>query len=142
MSAGRPTGLFPHGSLEKNGANPMSIGVQPEPAGVTDEHLARRYRPMEQLFNVGVFGLFAVLWVAFAVGLIWSQGSLDQTWESIRGLPIVVQAVVWLLFLPVVAGLWVWESTWPVIVRLVLVAGIGFWNLYIFFPRSMAAVRP
>jgi hypothetical protein len=97
---------------------------------------------MEQLFNVGVFGLFAVLWVAFAAGLIWSQGSLDQTWEWIRGLPLVIQAVVWLLFLPVVAGLWVWESTWPVIVRLVLVAGIGFWNLYIFFPRSIAAVRP
>lgn len=121
----------------------MAIRVQAEPAVVPGEnHSSRRHRPMEQLFNVGVFGLFAILWVAFAAGLIWSQGSLDQTWEWIRGLPLVIQAVVWLLFLPVVAGLWVWESTWPVIVRLVLVAGIGFWNLYIFFPRSIAAVRP
>jgi hypothetical protein len=33
-----------------------------------------------------------------------------------------------------VLGLWIWESAWPVIVRLVLVAGIGFWNVYLFFP--------
>jgi hypothetical protein len=92
---------------------------------------------MESVFNVAVFLLFAALWVGFAAALIWSQGSLDQTWEWIRGQHIVVQGVVWLLFLPVVAGLWVWETSWPLIARLVLVAGLGFANVVAFFPRDL-----
>lgn len=96
---------------------------------------------MELMFNVGVFALFAVLWTGFAVALIWGQGSLDQTWQWIQGLPWIVQAVVWLLFLPVVAGLWVWESTWPLIVRVGLVASLGFFNLYVFLPRGLTAGR-
>lgn len=99
----------------------------------------RRKSRMEALFNVSVFVLFAVLWAVFAAALIWNRGSLDQTWAWISGLPLIVQGVVWLLFLPVVAGLWVWETTWPLVMRLVVVGGLGFVNLYLFFPK--AAVR-
>jgi hypothetical protein len=96
---------------------------------------------MESLFNVSVFLVFAALWAAFAAALIWSQGSLDQTWEWIRGLPLIIQGMVWLLFLPVVAGLWVWETSWPLLARLVVVAGLGFANLVAFFPRTVLGVR-
>lgn len=89
---------------------------------------------MESAFNVFVFLLFAALWVGFAWALIASQGSLDAAWHWIRSQPLIVQGVVWLLFLPVVAGLWIWESAWPAVVRLVLVFGVGFFNLYLFFP--------
>jgi hypothetical protein len=85
------------------------------------------------------FIVFLVLWAAFGAAIIWSQGSLDATWEWVRSLPMIVQAVVWLLFLPVVVGLWVWETAWPLIVRLVLVAGLAAWNLIIFLPRAAAA---
>ena len=91
---------------------------------------------MEPIFNVAVFLLFAVLWAAFAVALVWSQGSLDRTWEWIRSLPLILQGVVWLLFLPVVAGLWIWETSWPLVVRLVLVAGLAFANIMAFLPRT------
>jgi hypothetical protein len=88
------------------------------------------------LAETGVlFALFAVIWIAFAVALVWSQGSLDAAWQSIRSLPLVVQGVVWLLFLPVMLGLWIWETTWPLIVRLPLVVGIAGWNLLVFLPR-------
>ena len=90
--------------------------------------------PMESAFNIFVFLLFAALWIGFAYALITSQGSLDAAWQWIRSLPLILQAVVWLLFLPVVAGLWIWESDWSVAVRLLLVAGIGVANVYIFFP--------
>jgi len=83
-----------------------------------------------------LFAIFALIWIAFAAGLVWSQGSVDQAWQSIRDLPLIVQAVVWVLFLPVIVGLWVWETTWPLIVRLVLVVGIAGWNLVIFLPRA------
>jgi ABC-type amino acid transport system permease subunit len=89
-----------------------------------------------------LFAIFAVLWVAFGVALIWSQGSLDQTWATIRGLPLLVQIGAWLLFLPVMAGLWIWETTWPLIVRVLLIVGIAGWNLLVFLPRALQAARP
>jgi hypothetical protein len=89
-----------------------------------------------------LFALFAIIWIAFAVGLVWSQGSLDAAWAALRGLPLIVQAVVWLLFLPVTAGLWIWETTWPFVLRLILVAGLAGWNLLVFLPRAATAAKP
>jgi len=89
---------------------------------------------METAFNIVVFVVFAALWVGFAYALISSQGSLDAAWRWITSLPIVLQVGVWILFLPVVLGLWIWESGWPWALRLILVAGIGFWNVWLFFP--------
>jgi ABC-type amino acid transport system permease subunit len=86
-----------------------------------------------------LFGIFAVIWVAFAAGLIFSQGSVDQAWQTIRDLPLIVQIVVWILFLPVMIGLWIWETTWPLIVRLVLVVGVAGWNLFMFLPKALQA---
>jgi hypothetical protein len=85
------------------------------------------------------FVIFGLLWVAFAVGLIWSQGSIDGAWDWLRGLPWIVQGIVWLLFLPVTIGLWIWETSWPLVLRLVLVAGLAGWSLLIFFPKAATA---
>jgi hypothetical protein len=89
-----------------------------------------------------LFAVFLVVWIAFGTALVISQGSLDQAWATVRGLPLVVQAVVWVLFMPVMVGLWVWETSWPLIVRLVLVAGVAGWNLLVFLPRALQAGRP
>jgi phosphatidylserine synthase len=88
-----------------------------------------------------LFAIFAVMWAAVVAGLVLSQGTVDQTWETIRGLPIVVQAVVWLLFLPVMAGLLIWESAWPLVVRIVLVASLAGWNLLVLLPKAAQTVR-
>ena len=97
---------------------------------------------MEALFDVGVFVLFGALWLAFAAALIWSQGSLDQTWTWLRSLPVILQAVVWLLLLPVTAGLWAWETSWPIAIRLLAVGGLAFVNIALFFPRAVFAPQP
>jgi hypothetical protein len=95
------------------------------------------------LAETGVlFAVFAVAWVAFGAALICSQGSLGATWQWVRGLPLIVQGIVWLLFLPVMFGLWVWETTWPLILRLVLIVGVAGWNLIVFLPRALQAGRP
>ena len=115
----------------------------------------RRKGPMEQVIgtlasgmgnsvawmaeNGILFAIFAVIWVAFAAGLIFSQGSVDQAWQTIRDLPLIIQIVVWVLFLPVMIGLWIWETSWPLIVRLVLVIGVAGWNLLMFLPRALQA---
>lgn len=120
--------------------------------------VGRRKNPVEQIIetvasglgnSVGflaetgiLFAIFAVLWVAFGAALIWSQGSLDAAWHWVRSLPLIMQGVVWLLFLPVMIGLWVWETSWPLVLRLMVVAGVAGWNLIIFLPRALQAARP
>jgi hypothetical protein len=134
--------------------------VQPEIDHASAEEVgsARRKGLMEQVIDTLASGLgnsvgwlaengvlfivFAAIWVAFGAGLLMSQGSIDQAWQAIRDLPLIVQVFVWLLFLPVMIGLWVWETTWPLILRLVLVFGIAGWNLLIFLPRGFQAARP
>jgi len=86
--------------------------------------------------HVLLFAVFAIVWALFAIGLVTSQGSLDQAWTAIRGFPLIVQLVVWLLFLPVMIGLWVWETAWPLVIRLILVVGVAGWNLLVFLPRA------
>ena len=89
-----------------------------------------------------LFGVFALLWLAVAAGLVANPGAVHDAYETVRGLPIVVQAFVWLLFLPVMAGLWIWETTWPAVVRLALLIGLAGWNLLVFLPRAATAAKP
>ena len=93
----------------------------------------------EMAFNIFVFTVFTLLWLAFAVALFFKREMLENIWRSIRGLPLLVQFLIWMLFLPVVLGLWIWQSSWPLWLRLVLVAGLAWWNVYVFFPRPPVA---
>jgi len=88
------------------------------------------------LASGALFVLFAALWLAFGAGLLLDPGAVDATWEWIRGLPLLLQGVAALLFLPVVVALLAWETAWPLVVRLVLVVGLAGWSLAIFLPRA------
>ena len=95
------------------------------------------------LAETGVlFAVFALLWIGFGVALAWSHGSLDAAWTWTRSLPLLLQGVIWLLFLPVMLGLWIWETTWPLALRLALVLGVAGWNLLVLLPRALTAARP
>jgi hypothetical protein len=87
--------------------------------------------------NGVLFVLFAIIWIAFGVAIVWSQGSIDQVWETIRAWPLIVQIAAWLLLLPVMVGLWIWETSWPLVVRLALVLGVAGWNLLVFLPKAL-----
>jgi ABC-type amino acid transport system permease subunit len=89
-----------------------------------------------------LFAIFALIWVGFGAALVLSQGSVDQAWQAIRALPLIVQLIVWVLFLPVMVGLWAWETTWPLLVRLLVVIGVAGWNLLVFLPKSLQGGRP
>jgi hypothetical protein len=97
---------------------------------------------MDGLINVTAFTILAALWFAFAVALVGSRSSLDATWRSVGVLPVPVRGAIWLLALPVMVGLAVWEGawrtrSWPVIVRLLVVAGLALATLNVFFPRGI-----
>ena len=73
--------------------------------------------------------IFAMLWVGFAIAQVVNREWLDLLWNWVRALPSVVEIIVWVLFLPIMAGLWIWESSWPALVRLLAFAGIVVWTL-------------
>jgi hypothetical protein len=88
------------------------------------------------VFNVVVWLLFTVLWVALVGALAFSPATLDEVWQAARRPAILIQAVVWLLFLPIMAGLWIWQRPWAAAIRLMLLLAIAVWNVFLFFPRS------
>ena len=79
--------------------------------------------------------LFAALWLGFGALLVADTSAVDEAWRSIGGLPLPILGFAWLLFLPPMAGLWVWTTSWPLAIRLILIAGLAGWNLLVFIPR-------
>lgn len=91
------------------------------------------------LVRTGIlFFVFMALWLAFVAALALNPAGLDAAWATITGLPLPLQALAWLLFLPLVAGLWLWSTDWPVVVRVVLILALAGWNLLAFIPRREA----
>jgi hypothetical protein len=73
--------------------------------------------------------IFAILWVGFAIAMVVNPERLDHLWSWVQALPRVAEIIVWVLFLPIVVGLWIWESSWSVLVRLLAFGGIIVWTL-------------
>ena len=92
------------------------------------------------LVRTGILWLaFAGLWAALLLALVASPGALDDVWQAIGRLPLVGQALLWLLFLPLTAGLWTWSTDWPLVARVGVVLALAAWNLVVFLPRREAA---
>jgi len=91
--------------------------------------VSRKVNRAETVLTVWAALVFAILWIGFAVALIWNQGKLDDLWQWLRDLPPALELVLWVLFLPIAVGLWVWQSTWAQIVRLAALAGIVAWTV-------------
>jgi hypothetical protein len=73
--------------------------------------------------------IFAMLWVGFAFALVVNREWLDLLWNWVRALPSVAEIIVWVFILPIMVGLWIWESSWPALVSLLAFAGIVVWTL-------------
>jgi hypothetical protein len=84
-----------------------------------------------------MLAVFALAWLAFGVALARRPGRLDDAWRRIRSTPLVVQGLAWLLFLPVLAGLWAWRTSWPRAARLTIVVSLAAWNLLVLLPATV-----
>jgi hypothetical protein len=102
----------------------------------TNVTISKEKSDMNMIISLGAFAILTLLWLGFAAALVFNQALLDTAWQILRGLPFIAQAVIWLLVLPVAAGLWIWETSWPLWLRLVLVIGLGWVTVYTFFPRK------
>ena len=90
---------------------------------------------MNQIISITAFGFLAALWLAFGAALFLNRELLGSAWRAFRSLPLLVQLVLALLILPVVLGLWIWNSRLPAWLRLGLVAGLAWFTISTFFPR-------
>jgi hypothetical protein len=82
-----------------------------------------------------LFGVFLILWLAFMAALIVDPGALDSVWQWLIGLPLVLQVVLRVLFLPLTVGLWIWESDLALWLRLLLIIAIALVNLSVMAPK-------
>ncbi|HEX6270549.1 MAG TPA: hypothetical protein VFZ43_09955 [Anaerolineales bacterium] len=89
------------------------------------------------LINLVAFTILTLLWVGFGAALLLNREFLDKAWRLFRSWNILIQLFVALLVLPVVLGLWIWQTRWPGWVRLLLVAGLAWMTEYTFFPRLL-----
>ena len=87
-----------------------------------------------RIINIFAFAVLTLLWLAFATALLTNRDLLDTTWQSFRSWPLIIQLVVGLLVLPVTLGLWIWETSWSLWLRLILLAGLAWVTVYTFFP--------
>jgi hypothetical protein len=90
----------------------------------------------DRIISIFAFAVLTFLWLGFAAALLFNWDLLDTVWQAFLSWPIVIQWVVGLLVLPVVLGLWVWETSWSLVLRLVLVLGLAWVTVYTFFPRK------
>lgn len=90
--------------------------------------------PGEQAFSLFIFGLGFVVSGAFVYYLVTDPARLAHVWAWTRSLPLLVQGVIWLLFLPWMVALWIWTLPWAMPVRLVLVAGVLLWTMWMLYP--------
>jgi hypothetical protein len=86
--------------------------------------------------NFGSFGILTLLWLGFGAALVFNQALLDSTWQVFRGLPMIAQIGLGLLLLPLVLGLWIWQTPWPLWIRVVLVIGLAWATIYTFLPKQ------
>lgn len=95
----------------------------------------------QRLINYTAFTVLGLLWLGFGAALLFNPEMLQAAWQTFRGWSWVVQALLTLLSLPVVVGLWVWQTAWPLWLRLILVIGLAWVTLYTFLPKK-AGTQP
>jgi len=103
---------------------------------ITVERAGKRSAPVATQAPGSVFlALMAGIWGAFVALLAASPATLADAYDWLRGLPLVWEALMWLLTLPWTVAYFVYETGWEHWVRVVIVALIVTVHLGICAPR-------
>jgi len=90
----------------------------------------------QHLINHVAFAVLSLLWLAFGAALLTNPEVLQAVWQTFSDWHWVVQALVTLVTLPVVLSLWIWQTSWPFWLRLIIVLVLAWITLYSFFPKK------
>lgn len=86
-------------------------------------------RRSEIVLSLYATAAFAILWAGVAVALATRGDLLDRSWEWLRGLPPMMQALVWMLLLPIALGLCVWQTNPGGVGRPIVAVVLVGWTL-------------
>lgn len=103
-------------------------------------HSAAAVRPQWGRLGGALWLAFMVgMWILFFVALVGDR--LDDVWQWVRDMPLVVELGLWLLTFPWLLGTAVWESSWAPTVRVLLVATFAVGWTLISIPRRKKTAR-
>lgn len=85
---------------------------------------------------VGPF--MTVLWIAFAVLWVFTPDTLGHILTWIQGLPVALEVLLWIVFLPLVGSLHIWGSALALWLRVVLIVIIAVATIGGLHSRSRA----
>lgn len=80
------------------------------------------------------FAIVVGAWIAFGYALLFVPETLQASWEWVRGQNVLVQSLAWLLGLPWMIALAVWQSAWVVWARFVVIACLAAGTVGLFAP--------
>ena len=89
-----------------------------------------------RLFGYVSFGVMVAGWLAFAASLVSSQQTLDDVWIAVHDLPLVAEGLAWLIGLPFLVGLAIWQAGWDEGTRVAAIALLAVAYSVMFFPRQ------
>ncbi|HEX9416899.1 MAG TPA: hypothetical protein VF895_09370 [Gaiellaceae bacterium] len=73
--------------------------------------------------------LMVLVWIAFIALMAFDAATLDRIWSWLRGLPLAAEIVLWIVALPWVLGLAVWQASWDTWIRVVVILLLAlFWS--------------
>jgi hypothetical protein len=82
------------------------------------------------------FIIMVGLWGAFIALAFTSPETLDEIWRWTGDLGWPLQVVGWVLFLPWMIGLWVWQADWSFAARVAVIAVLALGWSAASFPRK------
>ena len=81
-----------------------------------------------------IFGISALVTLAFGYALFAEPSRLVDAWIWVRSLPLIIQLVMWAIFLPWMAALWAFNLSLPFVVRAAIVVVVLGAAEYLLFP--------
>lgn len=88
----------------------------------------------EAAWTTSVFGISLVATAMFCYYLIMQPARLVEIWEWSRSLNILLQGVLWVIFLPWMAALWIYSTSWALPIKLVLIVAVFVWMTWMLYP--------
>ena len=82
-----------------------------------------------------VLAVVVMSWVGFGLAMWAAPELLLDIWEWVGGLSIAAELVFWILGLPWMLALAVWQTAWPAGVQVALIAGIALFSVRTFYPK-------
>ena len=87
------------------------------------------------LFGWVSLSVVVLIWSWFGIAMWAAPGTLIDVWEWAADLSMAFKVIVWVLGLPWMIGLAVWQSGWSEAVRAAVVAGLALVSIWSFYPN-------